>query len=52
MDQIYKELTDRVAYLNFVEANTRGKIAESGVSKEDLENAYLSVIDSLFELSK
>ena len=51
-DYLLEELTDRVAYLNFVEANTGGKIAESGVSKEDLENAYLSVIDSLFELSK
>ena len=39
-DYLLEELTDRVAYLNFVEANTGGKIAESGVSKEELENAY------------
>ena len=51
-DRLLEELVDRVTYLNFVEANTGGDLKKSDVSAEDIEKAYLAVIDSFFELSK
>ena len=51
-DYLLEELVDRVAYLNFVEANAGEDHKKGGVSDEDMEKAYLAVIDSLFELSK
>lgn len=46
-DYLTEELIDRIAFLNFLEAAPEGEF-----SKEETEHAYLSVIDSFFELSK
>ena len=46
-DYLTEELVDKLAYLNLLEAAPEGEF-----SKEDIEHAYLAVIDSFFELSK
>ncbi|MBR1567366.1 MAG: GNAT family N-acetyltransferase [Lachnospiraceae bacterium] len=46
-DYLTEELVDKIAYLNLLEAAPEGEIP-----MEDTEQAYLSVIDSFFELSK
>lgn len=46
-DYLTEELIDKIALLNFVEAAPEGEF-----SKEEIEHAYLSVVDSFFELSK
>ncbi len=62
-DHLLEELMDRVAVLNMMEAASGGRLTSAAkkkdskdtkgeVSEEELEEAYLSVMDSLFELSK
>lgn len=58
-DHLLEELMDRVAVLNVMEAAAGGRLQKGSkeepseeVSKEEMEQAYLSVLDSLFELSK
>lgn len=46
-DYLTEELIDKIAFLNFLVAAPEGEF-----SKEETEHAYLSVIDSFFELSK
>ena len=46
-EYLTEELVDKIAFLNFVELAPEGEF-----SKEEIEHAYLSVIDSFFELSK
>ena len=58
-DNLLEELMDRVAALNVLEAASGGSLQKSyagepiqEVTGEELEGAYLSVLDTLFELSK
>ena len=58
-DCLLEELLDRVSILNIMEAAAGGRLQKGSkedppeeVTKEELEQAYLSVLDSLFELSK
>ena len=57
-DHLLEQLTDQLAILNVFEAAAGGKLQNGGedgdseVSKEELEVAYLSVLDTLFKLSK
>ena len=46
-EYLTEELVDKTAFLNFVESAPDGEFTD-----EDIEHAYLSVIDSFFELSK
>ena len=46
-DHLTEELVDKLALLNLIEGAEK-----NAYSDEDIERAYLSVIDSLFELSK
>ncbi len=46
-EYLTEELVDKIAFLNIVESAPDGEFAD-----EDIEHAYLSVMDSFFELSK
>lgn len=57
-DRCLEELTDRLAFLNVLEAASGGRLQHGGedpdgaVSKEELENGYLLLMDSFFKISK
>lgn len=51
-DYLTEEMVDKVAFLNLLETQVQNASEDSGVTDEDMEKAYLSVIDSFFELSK
>ena len=46
-EYLTQELLDKIGFMNIVEGAPRGTF-----SKEEIENIYLAVIDSFFELSK
>ena len=48
-DYLTEEMVDKVAFLNLLETQAQSDPEESGVTDEDMERAYLSVIDSFFE---
>lgn len=51
-DALLEELVDRLAFVNVMEKVISGDYAASKIPAEDVERAYLNVIDSMFELSK
>ena len=58
-DHLLEDLVDKLSYLNILEAASGGSLQKDSrekppgeVTKEEIEEAYLSVLDNLFELSK